>query len=246
MSATRVPPNLRAPNNPRGYFEEPDRRPRADSTPGDELGQLQRLREALPLLSVGVQQNVDAGVQGQSLGGFRHASPEPRIVRVSYPGVTDAERIANIGVQVELVCVEGVDSRGHRRRIAIPLQGLAFATPAGIITAEIFRGQGQQPASDNVLNVSVSHGYLSNRWYSDPNASFVPVPAFPATQAVAAPTFATALRAFVLQGTLTDPFGGALVSAGATATIALSGNGVAIFSGFGGPASVLLSWEITE
>lgn len=243
----RIPPNEREPNNPRGYVEEPDRHPRADLTPQEELGQLQRLRQALPLLSVGVQQLVSAGPIGQSLGGFRHSSPEPRVVRVSFPGVTDAERIANTGIQVTIAVVEGVDSRGHKRRIEVPQQGLAFATPAGNLTAEILRGQGQTAAADNEVNVSVSAGFLSTRWYSDPNASFVNVPAFPATVAVAAPTFATALRAFVLSGTLSDPFGvGPLVGVGATATVALSGNGVAIFAGFGGPAAVLLSWEITE
>lgn len=246
MGATRVPPAQRQPNNPRGYFSEPDNRPRIDSTPGDELGQLQRLREALPLLSVGVSFAVPIAANNASLGGWRHASPEPRIVRCSYPGVTNAERIAFAGLQVYVEVVEGVDSRGSKRRIHIPLQGLTFTTPAGIITGEVFLYQAQQPAADNTFNVTTSAGYLSTRLYSDPDTTFQVPPAFPAFVTIAAPAFATSAQVFILSGSLASPFGTPIGGPGTTAIVAIGGNGVIQLSSTAPNTSCIVSWVISE
>lgn len=247
MSNVIIPRELRAPTNPFGYVEEPDRHPRADATPAHDLGQLQRLREALALLSVGVQIAVPQQSPGTRLGGFRHTSPEQRVVRLSYPGLSAADRAAGLGFYTTVEVVEGVDSRGHKRRISVPLQGRAFSAPAGTITGEVLWTDGLAVA-DNTLNVSVSCGQPTVRWECDAQDAFF-IDAFPTFSLVPAPAFATRARVLVLAGALAElTVGAPLYLPGQTYNAQISQNGTVFLQSDPGQPFTLVSieWEICE
>ena len=245
------PSSQRAPNNPGGYFHEPDLRPRGDALPQDELGILGRLREAWPLLSLGFSKQIEAGGSFEKpLGGWRHSSPEPRVCRVNFPNISADERLfqtAGVGAIIRLV--EGVDTGGALRSVYAPLQGIAFALPAGHVTAKGLQGLSNvPPATDNTVNITVSNGRLSSRWYTDHEGTTSAVlGAWPTPDPFLAPAYATRARVTVLDGALASPVSGApSFLAGSQPVFILSPFGTLDLYGSGVPTVVAIEWEITE
>ena len=240
----------RAADNPGGYFREPDNHPRVDAAPQGELGILGRLREALPLLSIGWSAKIDASTkQGSSLGGFRHASPERRVLRANFPAITDEEKLfqtGGIGAIVRLN--EGVDTRGGDRSVYVPLQGIAIELPAGILTATVVQGIGNAPAADNTLNVTISHSQIARRWYTDHERTTSAVlGAWPTPDPFVAPTYSTRCRVTVLDGALASPVSGApAFLAGSQPVFGVSYFGTIDLYGAVAGTVVSLDWEVTE
>lgn len=247
--STLVPRDERTADNPRGYVREPDYHPRLDATPQGQLGILGRLRQAIPLLSVGASKRIDQPIAPETpLFGFRHSSPEPRVLRVAYPGITAAERVVGTGIQVSIVITEGVDTGGMTRTIRVPLCGVAISIPAGEVTAEVRAYQGVAIAADNTVNATLSAGKISHRWIPDPDNPFLALPVFPVALPVVAPTYATRIRATCLSGSVVGPTGAVLGGPGFQLTVAAAtaGNAVAQLSGGVPGTTVLVDWEITE
>jgi hypothetical protein len=245
----RIPAAQRAPDNPRGYVHEPDAHPRADALPQEDLGILGRLRQAWPLLSTGAEKVLSTSqTQGVAVAGFRHSSPEPRVIRAGFPGVTAAERVAGTGVGAVLRLTEGVDTRGAVREVYVPLQGVAVAVPAGHLTAELLRGIGTTDAADNVCNVTVSAGILSRRWYADHWATVSTLVAvFPADTIIPAPSYATRARVTVTDGALGSSLTGVPIAlAGQTIDLAIAADGTVSMSAAIANTIVQLLWEVSE
>lgn len=243
------PPSRRAPDNPRGYVHEPDAHPRADALPQEELGILGRLRSAWPLLSVGAQHAILATqTQGASVGGFRHSSPEPRVLRANFPGVTDAERVAGDGIGAVLQLTEGVDTRGAVREVYVPLQGVAVAIPAGHLTAIVLRGIGTTQAADNALNVTVSAGILSRRWYAHAwSVVSTVVAVFPSDTVLPAPAYATRARVLVTDGALGSSLSGVpIAQPGQYVDLAVDTDGTISLSAALANTVVQILWEVSE
>lgn len=241
------PAAARAPSNPSGYYWEPDGFPRYDALPQGDVGILGRLREAAALLSVGAETTVDAGDAFARIAGFRHESPQQRILRVTFPGITAENRIDGLGTGVMVRLVEGVDTRGLLRTVYVPTNGLAISLPAGRVTADVLRGYGE-PAPDNTVNITVSHGLILRRWYSAFESTATTVVAvFPLLTVEPAPVFATRARVTVLEGSLASPVSGTpIYLAGQSAIVPVDDSGVITLQAGQVNTLVSIEWEIFE
>lgn len=244
------PATARDADNPGGYFREPDNRPRIDAAPQSELGILGRLREALPLLSVGWSTVIGSSTsQGSKLGGTRHSSPERRVCRVNFPGITDDEKLFHTGgIGVVLRLVEGVDTNGGRRSLYVPLQGLAFEMPAGLVTLDVLQGFGNAPAADNTVNLTISHSQVARRWYTDyERTTSAVLGAWPTPDPFVAPEYATNARVTVFDGALASPVSGApSFLAGSQPVFSVSSFGTLDLYGAVAGTVVGIEWEIAE
>lgn len=229
---------------------EPDNHPRIDSTPQGELGILGRLRQALPLLSVGYQYAIDGTKsQGDNLGGFRHSSPEQRVVRANFPAITDDEKLFNTGgIGATIDIIEGVDVRGAHRTLYVPLQGLAFSLNASEAVGTVKQGIGNAAATDNTLVLTISAGRLVSRWYTDyERTTSAVLGAWPTPDPFVAPEYATCARVTVLDGALASPVSGApAFLAGAQPVFSVSSIGTLDLYGAVAGTVVSIEWRITE